>query len=52
LSERARVLTQTESQMGKKFDDAAAQEAPSVAEVEGLKNKIAFMEEAMQKQTP
>jgi hypothetical protein len=37
--------------MGKKAKDAATQEAPSAIEVEGLKNKIAFMEEAMQKQS-
>jgi hypothetical protein len=37
--------------MGKKAEETATQEAPSAAKVEGLKNKIAFMEEAMQKQT-
>jgi hypothetical protein len=37
--------------MGKKGEDATTQEAPSATEVEGLKNKIALMEEAMQKQS-
>jgi hypothetical protein len=37
--------------MGKKAEDAATQEAPSATEVKGLKNKVALMEEAMQKQS-
>jgi hypothetical protein len=51
LSVKGQVLTQTESQMGKKAEDAATQEAPSATEVKGLKNKVALMEEAMQKQS-
>jgi hypothetical protein len=36
--------------MGKKTDEAETQDVPSTAEVEGLRSKIALMEEAMQKQ--
>jgi hypothetical protein len=37
--------------MGKKTEEVAAQDVQSAAEVEGLKSKIALMEEAMEKQT-
>jgi hypothetical protein len=36
--------------MGKKTDEAATEDVPSTAEVEGLRSKTALMEEAMQKQ--
>jgi hypothetical protein len=49
LSVQGGLRPELNLKMGKKGEETATQDVPSIAEVEGLRSKITLMEEVMQK---